>query len=407
MKFEEFLENSYTAFHAVANCEKILTEADFKKLTIGQDWKLKDGGKYFVTKNQSTIIAFVVGDLSNYHFNIVAAHTDSPALKVKGCELIKSPAGNRINVEIYGSPIYYSYFNIPLKIAGRLYLKENDKIISKIVTSKTDVTIPSLAIHLNRDINSHAEFKVQNDMLPFAGNAENIYSFFDEKNIVDSDLFVVSDIKPFRSGLHNQYLSSPRIDNLASVYCAINAIKECKAKGVAIAALFDNEEIGSATKQGAGSSLLQYVLMQINHTLNKNLVQFQSACENGLLLSADNAHAVHPAHQDKTDPANTVYLGQSLTIKHHKNYTTDGYSSALLKNLLSQNNMSFQDFYSNSDIACGSTLGYLPSQQLSMRSVDIGIPQLSMHSAIEMIETRDLHSLEKCFKLFYQTTFNC
>ena len=124
MKFEEFLENSYTAFHTVANCEKILTEADFKKLTIGQDWKLKDGGKYFVTKNQSTIIAFVVGDLSNYHFNIVAAHTDSPALKVKGCELIKSPAGNRINVEIYGSPIYYSYFNIPLKIAGRLYLKE-------------------------------------------------------------------------------------------------------------------------------------------------------------------------------------------------------------------------------------------------------------------------------------------
>lgn len=407
MKIEEFLKSSLTAYHATENCEKILLKNGFKKLNIRDGWNLVQGGKYFVVKNQSSIIAFVVGDLSDYYFNIAGAHTDSPSLRVKGEKLVESPEGKRINVETYGSLIHHSFFDIPLKIAGRVFVDENNTIVGKLVESEENVNIPSLAFHQNRNVNDGVKFSVQNDLLPLAGDAENVYSFFDLKNIIDADLFVVPNVEPFYSGLSSEYLCSPRLDNLVSAWAAITSLCKCRPKGVSVACCFDNEEIGSLTKQGADSSLLPNVLEKINIALNRSKTDFIAACEKGMILSIDNAHAVHPAHSEKSDPAIKVQMGKGLLIKHHTNYSTDGYSSAKIKSMLKENRIDYQDFYCNSDLRCGSTLALFSSSLLSMNSCDVGLPQLAMHSAIETMMKRDIDCLQKCCDAFYNTAFDC
>lgn len=405
MDFIKFLSSSYTPFHTCQNCENMLLEAGFKKLTFENEWNLQKNGKYFVTKNESSIIAFKVGE--NYKFNIVAAHSDSPALKVKGDKLIPSPFGNRINVECYGGVVLYSFMNIPLKIAGRIFIKENGKIESKIVASDHLVSIPSLAIHLDREVNNNHTLKVQDDMLPLAGKKTSVYSFFKEKNILASDLFVVPAMQPFYSGDQNQYLAAPRLDNLASVYSMITSLINCDNSSIAIAAIFDNEEIGSLTKQGANSAFLEKVLRQINISLKYSEYQYINAIEKGFIISSDNAHATHPAYVNKSDPLSTIKLGSGIVIKHHQNYTTDGYSSAILKNLFNENNISYQEFYSNSNLPCGSTLGKFISSKLCMNTIDIGLSQLSMHCAIELCHKNDMPILEKAFLTFYQSDIDC
>ncbi len=407
MKLEEFLKTSLTAYHATDNCEKILIEHGFTKLNIKNDWNLIRGGKYFITKNQSSIIAFVIGDLSDYYFNIAEAHTDSPSLRVKGEQLIESTEGNRINIEIYGSLIHYSIMDIPLKIAGRVFINEDNKIVGKLIESNVNVNIPSLAFHQNKSVNEGIKFSIQNDLLPLAGNAESVYSFFDINNIIDADLFVVPDVKPFYSGINGQYLCSPRLDNLVSVWAVITSLCNCNPKGISIACCFDNEEIGSLTKQGAQSSYLPVVLEKINIALNRSNLDYINACEKGMILSIDNAHAVHPAHSEKSDINTKVEMGKGIVIKHNKSYSTDGYSSAKLKNMLKSNKINYQDFYNNSDLVCGGTLGLFTSSLLSMNSCDIGIPQLAMHSAIETMMSKDIDSLQKCCNVFYNTFFNC
>ena len=407
MKLEEFLNTSLTAFHAVENCEKILKENQFERLHLTDKFDLKKGGKYYITKNQSSLIAFVIGEGNDYFFNIAASHTDSPSLRVKGEKLIDTPEGKRINVERYGSLINYSIFDIPLKVAGRIFVEDNGEVVSKLVQSQSFVNIPSLAIHQNRNVNENNTFSVQNDMLPLIGDAESVYSLFNENNVIDSDLFVVPAISPFYSGYRDQYLCSPRIDNLVSVYSSINAICDCESKGISIVCCFDNEEIGSRTKQGANSSFLTTVLQAINNALSLSQSDFYKACEKGLILSIDNAHATHPAHPEKSDIKNKVNLGGGVVFKHHTNYSTDGYSSALLKLMLKNKKNKYQDFYCNSDYKGSSTLGLFLSAQLSMNACDIGIPQLAMHSCVETIYQQDVESLIKCCKSFFETYFDC
>ncbi len=407
MKLEEFLKKSLTSFHTTENCEIILKEYGFQRLFFSDNWNLEKGGKYYIVKNQSSIIAFTIGNLNNYFFNIAEAHTDSPSLKVKGNKLIPSLVGSRVNVEKYGSINYYSLFDIPMKIAGRVFCKENEKIISKLVESKNNVNIPSLAIHQNRDMNEGVKFTVQNDLLPLAGNVEDIYSFLNIKNVIDADLFVVPDLSPFRSGFKNEYLCSPRLDNLISVWCIIQGICNCNSSGISIACCFDNEEIGSMTKQGANSSFLTSVLQMINNSLSFSNSKFIQACNKGLILSIDNAHAIHPAHPEKSDIVEQVKLGKGIVIKHNINYSTDAYSSSKIKVMLEENNIEYQDFYCNSDIRCGSTLGLFTSSLLQMNSCDIGIAQLAMHSTIETVAYKDVETMEKCCISFFEYQFNC
>ena len=407
MKIEEFLEKSLTAFHATENCERTLIENNFKKLSLGDKWSLKKGGKYYLTKNGNSIIAFVIGDLKDYFFNITATHTDSPCLLVKGKDFMPSPAGYRINVEAYGSLNNYSLLDTPLKIAGRLVVKKGNNVKTEIVQSSKNVIIPSLAIHQNREMNDGLVLTVQNDLMPLAGSAQDVYSFFDKKDILDSELFVVSDIKPFRAGLNDEYLCSPRIDDLISVWSTIKSICECKTKGVAVACCFDNEEINSLTKQGANSSFLSTVLSLINESLGMSYDKFVRACEKGLILSIDNSHSVHPAHPEKSDVINPIVLGGGVVIKHNTKYCTDAYSSAKLKLMLQRNKIKYQDFYCNSNIKSATTLGPYSSALLHMNACDIGVAQLSMHSTVETVSYKDIESLAKCCKAFFEYKFDC
>ena len=271
-----YLEKSYTSFHAVKNAEEILVSNGFKKIYTKDAWTLNKGDKYYITKNDSALLAFKIGDLSNYAFNIAGSHTDSPSLRVKGDSLIDSPEGKRINVEVYGSLILYSMLDIPLKVAGRIITKKNGILYSNIYESKCTVNIPSLCIHHNSSVNEGIHLNPQVDMLPLVGNINSIYELFDlDGEPVDSDLFVVPEVKPYYSGINNEFLVSPRIDNLTSCFSSLMALIDSNPKGIALACLFDNEEIGSETKQGAQSALLENLLLKINKNLLRLLMYYK------------------------------------------------------------------------------------------------------------------------------------
>ena len=393
-----FLEKSYTAYHATLNCQFILEKSGFEQLDLDKEWTLSKGGKYYVTKNDSALIAFRVGE--NFAFNIAESHTDSPCLKVKGNSLVQTPEGARVNVEEYGGLILYSMLDAPLKIAGRVLERHGDKLASKVVESKYNVQIPSVAIHHNPTVNNGMALSVQKDMLPLLGNVEDLYSTLSKDEIVDADLYVVPSTAPYYSGVNEEYLCSPRIDNLTSVYASMQAIVACNPQNIALACCFDNEEVGSRTKQGANSALLRNVLKKIARGLGKSKDDFISACENGFILSIDNGHAMHPSFPEKSDIKERVYLNGGIVIKHHTNYSTDGFSSAVVKTMLDKAGVEYQDYYNHSDLRCGSTIGLMTSANLAMNACDIGLAQLAMHSAVETVGSTDIAKMQKCVNAF-------
>ncbi len=402
MDIKTFLDNGYTAYHAVSEAKTILREEGFSELRLDENWSIEEGGKYYVTKNGTCLIAFRIG--KRFSFMVAESHTDSPSLHVKGNSLIPSPEGKRLNVEKYGGMILYSFTDIPLKIAGRLIIDDNGKLREKIVASNFFVNVPSLAIHHNPTVNDGCALNVQNDMLPLIGDVDDLYSAFSSENVIDADLYVVPATESYYSGAKGEFLCSPRIDNLTSVYSSVRAICSTEPKGIAVAACFDNEEIGSRTKQGADSVLLETILKKISRALKKTEEEYLSACETGFLLSIDNAHAVHPAHPEKFDPAEKVVLNGGIVVKHHVNYSTDALSSAIVKTILDRADVPRQDYYNRSDMRCGSTLGLMSSSALSMNACDVGIAQLAMHSAIETAGKYDVERMEKFIEAFFETS---
>lgn len=401
---EEFLNKSYTSFHATKNATTLLKKYGFIELKEKESWQLKEGGKYYITKNDSALIAFVIGSLDHYAFNIASCHNDSPCLKVKGNSLLSSSEGNRVNVERYGGLILYSMFDIPLKIAGRVFVKEGNKIISKLVSSDFNVNIPSLCIHHNPTVNNDFSPSIQRDMLPLIGNCTDLYkTLLPSKSILDADLYCVPCEKARKTGLNAEFLVSPRIDNLSSLYSIIKGLKTADSCGISILYATDNEEIGSLSKQGAESSFIVHTLKRINLSLNKSEEEFYHALSDGFVLSIDNGHATHPAHPEKSDPQHQVFLNKGIVIKHHSNYSTDGYSSSVIKSICEDNKIPYQDYYNNSDIRCGSTIGNITSSQLAMNACDIGIAQLAMHSAIETAGYYDINSMIKLVTCFFES----
>lgn len=402
---EDFLSLSYTSYHSTRNIESILIDNGFKRLYDFDKWNLEKGGKYYILKNESAIIAFNVGDLSNYAFNIAGCHTDSPSLKVKGNTLIDSPEGKKINVEKYGGLILYSMLDIPLKVAGRIITKDGNKIVPKIVTSDFNVNIPSICIHHNPTVNDSFSLNVQTDMLPLLGSDTDLYSLLSNGNeVIDADLFVVPDVKPYYSGVNRDLLVSPRLDNLTSCYTIAKGISISNPKGVSIAFFSDNEEIGSGTKQGAESAFLLNTLERINDSLGFTKDDFYKAISNGFILSIDNGHAVHQAHPEKSDIAEKVYLNKGIVIKHHTNYSTDGLSSSIVKTICKNNKIPYQDYYNRSDIRCGGTIGLITSAKLEMNACDIGLAELAMHSAIETVGRSDIKHMEDLVTSFFNTS---
>lgn len=404
MTINQFLDTSYTAFHTVANAEAMLAEHGFTKLTLGKDFAVKRGGKYYVTRNDSGIITFVAGQ--NNVFNIVESHTDSPSFKVKGNSVTEGNGVVRVNTEKYGGGLLYTYFDRPMKIAGRLLCQTENGLQTKLAVSDYNVVIPSLCIHHNRNANDGFAVNAQVDTLPLLGlTGSEIYSTLTDEKVIDGDLFVVPATPAFAAGTHNELLCSPRIDNLTSVYSSLSALIATEPHDIAVCACLDNEEIGSGTRQGS-PNWLEQVLCAICDALGLTETQAFAARENGFVLSADNGHAVHPAHPEKSDPYTKAYMGKGVMIKHHVNYSTDGLSSALFKHIASLADVPVQDYYNNSAVSCGSTLGLVTSRTLGMKTCDIGLAQLAMHSACETVALCDVEHMKAALLTFFNVTLD-
>lgn len=404
MTINQFLDTSYTAFNTVANAEAMLAEHGFTKLTLGKDFAIKRGGRYYVTRNDSGIIAFVAGQ--NNVFNIVESHTDSPSFKVKDNSVTEGNGVVRVNTEKYGGGLLYTYFDRPMKIAGRLLCRTENGLQTKLAVSDYNVVIPSLCIHHNRNANDGFAVNAQVDTLPLLGlTGSDIYSTLTDEKVIDGDLFVVPVTPAFAAGTHNELLCSPRIDNLTSVYSGLSALIAAEPRDIAVCACLDNEEIGSGTRQGS-PNWLEQVLCAICDALGLTETQAFAARENGFVLSADNGHAIHPAHPEKSDPYTKAYMGKGVMIKHHVNYSTDGLSSALFKHIASLADVPVQDYYNNSAVSCGSTLGLVTSRTLGMKTCDIGLAQLAMHSACETVALCDVEHMKAALLTFFNVTLD-
>lgn len=402
MDLKQFLNSSYTAYHATENACEILREEGFTQLTLGDSWRLERGGSYFVTRNGSSVIAFCIGQ-SNV-FNIVVSHTDSPSFKVKGDRLVETEGLKRLNTEKYGGGLLYSYFDRRMKVAGRVVVETPDGVEQQLVCSDYSVVIPSLAIHLNREANEKPFLKLQSDTLPlFAQGEANLYASLTDKRVLDADLYVVPATEAFESGLHNEFLCSARLDNLTSVYSSLYGLVGAEPQGLAVVACLDNEEIGSGTRQGAPSFLHQ-VMDSIATALELTQTDVAFAAENGMVLSVDNGHAAHPAHLEKHDPLYRPKLNGGVVVKHHVNYATDGLSAAVFKKLMSDLELPYQDLYNNSELSGGSTLGLVTARELGMKVCDIGICQLAMHSACETCGVEDLETIRLAIAGFLSAT---
>ena len=402
MKLKEFLDSSYTAYHATANACEILREEGFTQLILGDSWHLERGGSYFVTRNGSSVVAFCVGQ--NNVFNLAVSHTDSPSLKIKGNRLIESDGLLRLNTEKYGGGLLYSYFDRPMKVAGRVLVQSSDGVEQQLVVSDYDIVIPSLAIHLNRQSNETPPSNLQTDLIPLFGQGEaDLYASLTDEHVLDADLYVVPATEAFESGVHGEFLSSARIDNLTSVYASLYALVDAEPQDIALVACLDNEETGSGTRQGAPSFLRQ-VLDSIAGALEFTRTDIAYAAENGMVLSVDNGHAVHPAHPEKHDPLYKCRMNGGIVIKHHVNYATDGLSAAIVKRLLDDLQLPYQDLYNNSELSGGSTLGLVTARELGMKTCDIGIAQLAMHSACETCGVEDIDVMQRCLTAFLSAT---
>ncbi len=417
----EFLKECPTAFHAVEKIRKELEDNGYERLRENEEWEIKPGGKYFATRNDSSIIAFSIGEKpENYSFNIAASHSDSPTFKVKeNAELEVKKKYMQLNTEGYGGMLCATWFDRPLSVAGRVIVKEKDHFVTRLVNIERDlVMIPSVAIHMNRTINDGYAYNKQVDMLPLFGGAESKKDDFrkliaeaagvSEEYVYGSDIYLYNRQEPSVWGVRGEFISSPHLDDLQCAYASLKGFLEGQQEeSVNVYACFDNEEVGSGTKQGAGSTFLYDTLRRINMGLGKPEEDYYRAVAGSLMLSADNAHAVHPNHPEKTDVENCVYMNEGIVIKSHagQKYTSDAVSIALFRDICEKADVPVQFFANRSDEAGGSTLGNISSAKVSLNAVDIGLPQLAMHSAYETAGVKDTCHMIRAMKQFFSTHF--
>jgi aspartyl aminopeptidase len=419
----DFIYESPTAFHAVDSVKKVLEPQGFIELKEEDSWSIEKGGKYYVTKNDSAIIAIVVGkgDIEKEGFKIIGAHTDSPTFRIKPMpEMVSEGQYVKLNTEVYGGPILNTWLDRPLSIAGRVVLKSDNLLFPKCVNvniNKPLLIIPNLAIHMNRNVNAGVELNKQKDMLPMLGvinesleSEQYLLSLVaselkvNVEDILDFDLFLYEFEKGCIMGLNEEFISSSRLDDLAMVHAALKGICEVECvHGTNVAAFFDNEEIGSTTKQGADSPLLAHVLERIVLALGKGREDYFRAVAKSFMISADLAHAVHPNSGEKHDPVNrpTLNNGPVIKISAAQKYTTDSNSSSVYEQICKKAGVPVQKFVNRSDAAGGSTIGPISSSHVNMRSVDIGSPILAMHSIRELAGVIDHLNILKSFKEFY------
>ena len=414
-----FLQKSPTAFHAIANIEDKLKEEGYQQLLEGQTWQMQPGGRYYVTRNHSSLIALHVGqDLSEYGFNVAASHSDCPTFKVKeNAEIVVNNHYTTLNTEGYGGMLCSTWFDKPLSVAGRLLIKEGNTFKTQLINIDRDLLlIPNMAIHMNRAVNDGYAYNKQIDMLPLlgmtqcqAGDFKKLLAQEANVNVEDiygSDLYLYNRTAPSIWGAHREFISSQHLDDLQCAYTSlIGFLKGYNDRSINVYACFDNEEVGSGTKQGAASTFLYDVLKRTNAALGKGEEDYYRALAASFMLSADNAHAVHPHHPQKTDATNCVYMNEGIVVKSHagQKYTSDALSIAVFKELCQRAQVPVQFFANRSDELGGSTLGNIAMSQVSMNSVDIGLPQLAMHSSYETAGVKDTYYMIKVMEEFFNS----
>ncbi|MCI8598191.1 MAG: M18 family aminopeptidase [Lachnospiraceae bacterium] len=419
-KLLQLVEEGTSPFHVTASVERQLCEAGFQKLSMKRDWGLDNGRKYYLNYNGSSLVAFTIGENFVYgdEFRIAAAHSDFPGLRVKSRPEITQDGYRQLNVEVYGGAILNTWLDRPLSVSGRVALRSDDAFHPKmryVDFRKPFLTIPNLAIHINRDMNKGVELNKQKDMLPILGlDGEESKDFFlehlarqlevDKEKILEYELGLYNAEAGDFLGMSEEFISSPRLDNLTSVQAVTTALIEgTRKRGINVAAIFDHEEIGSKTKQGAGSMLLSAVLERILLSYGRGREKFLESFADSMLLSVDVGHALHPNKVDKNDPTNKDILGKGICIKEASTqaYATDSEAVAIMQQICEVEKIPYQKFVNRSDGTSGSTLGSIASSFLPVKTVDIGVPLLAMHSSRELMGTQDQESLVRAVTAFY------
>lgn len=419
----DFIDQSPTAFHAVANAAKRLEAAGYEKIIRETEAGIKAGGKYYMTRNDSSLIAFRLPEGKPEGLRITASHSDSPSFKVKENPEIEVEAQYvKLNTEGYGGMIMSTWMDRPLSIAGRVIVREEDGLRARLVNFDRDLcVIPNVAIHFNREINKGYAYNAQVDLLPLiSGGADEEEDAFclkrlcaeelgvEEERILASDLFLYNREKGRRMGAKQEFIGSPRLDDLQCAYGTLAGFlaagEECPGgKYGAVYALFDNEEIGSGTKQGADSTFLSDAIGCICDALRLTEAERRELLEGSFLLSADNAHGVHPNHPEKSDPTNRPFLNGGIVLKFQgsQKYTTDAWSAAVVRELCQREGIPCQSFANRADVAGGSTLGNISSAHVSIPAADIGLAQLAMHSAFETAGAKDTEYLVALCRAYF------
>ena len=421
-----FLDKSPVSFFAVRSMAEELEAAGAGRLYEGDRWELRAGRSYYVTRNDSSLIAFSIPDRWDAGFQIIASHCDSPAFRIKtnaGISVEKQYI--KLNVEKYGGMICESWFDRPLSVAGRVVIRTPEGVETRLVCIDRDLlVIPHLAIHMNRNVNDGYKINPQKDMLPLFACMDKTDSCEETKNggaflrliaaelhtdpedILDTELYLWNRTRGTVFGLRDEFIASGRLDDLQCAFASQRAFLQARpAASIAVHCVYDNEEVGSVTRQGAASTFLSDVLHRINMAFGGSEDDYLRRLSSSFLLSADNAHSVHPNHTDMSDPTNRPYLNGGIVIKYSANqkYSTDAVSGALFRRICDAADVPVQTFHNRSDQAGGSTLGNISSVKVPVMSADIGLAQLSMHSAYETAGSRDTAYLIKAASLFFSS----
>lgn len=423
-KLFELLKKGVSPVQAVNACEERLKGAGFQKINYGDKWKLSSGERYYVNHHDTTLFAFTIpkdwGKGEKPNIRIAAAHTDFPCLRIKpSADVTAQGRYAQVNVEVYGGAILNTWLDRPLGVAGRVALRGASPFspeVRQFVSGKNLLTIPNLAIHMNREVNKGVELNKQVDMLPLLAllpeEEQKTDYFLDflamelqvkKEDILDFELTVFCREEPEFIGLQEDFISSPRLDNLTSCSALVSAVIDAKREdGMNMIALFDHEEIGSRSKQGAGSILLHDMLLRIltecGRADSKSEDLYQS-----MILSVDVAHGIHPNQPGKMDITNKPVLGRGFCIKEasSQSYATDCEAVAIIQQICDQRQIPYQKFVNRSDMPGGGTLGSIASALLPVRTVDIGIPLLAMHSARELMGTADQQALKDLVEAYF------
>lgn len=416
-----FIDESPTMFHAISSCKSELIKNEFNYLDPKTSWQLQEGGKYYTTLNDSSIIAFSINstNIEAEGFKIIGTHSDAPGFRIKPHAQMTTQNYITLNTEGYGGGILSTWFDRPLSVAGRVALQSEDLLHPKtclVDLNRPLLIIPNLAIHMNRDVNNGVKINKQKDTLPILTFSHEpvetdlmIKLLAEElqvapEAILDADLYLYPYEKSMCVGLNEEFISAPRLDDLSMAYSGLYAmLNNTSKKGISMFVCYDNEEIGSHTKQGADSPYLIRVMERIALALGKDREALFMALENSFMLSGDVAHLSHPNYMEKSDPTNKVLPGNGPCIKVNANfsYTTDSDSYAVFAGICKAHNIPFQVFVNRSDERGGSTIGPIAASHLGIRSVDIGTPMLAMHSARELMAVQDFVYTVDAMKAFF------